>query len=78
MNEVVTTDSQSVTVAAHLPYGQVWISHLRTSGNGGCTAVNGVHAIGCHVVRQTAGTTDTRDNCYVLGSYANLGHSLMK
>ena len=59
MDEVVTADSQSVTVARHLPYGQVGVGNLGTCGYGGSTAVDGVHAVGGHIVRQTAGAADT-------------------
>ena len=59
VDEVVTTDSQSVTVARHLPYGEVGVGNLGTRGNSGSTAVDGVHAVGGHIVRQTAGAADT-------------------
>ena len=54
VDEVVTTDSQSVTIARNLPYGEVGVSHLRTGSDSGSTAVDGVHTIGSHVVGQTA------------------------
>ena len=78
MDEVVTTDSQSVTVARHLPDGEVGISHLRTSSDGGSTTMNGVHAVGSHIVRQTARAADTTDHCNILGSHADLSHGLME
>ena len=54
MNEVVTTDSQPVTVATNLPNGEVRIGNLSTCSYGGSTTVNGVHTIGSHIVGQTA------------------------
>ena len=78
MNEVVAADGETVAVATHLPYGQVGVRHLATGSDGCGTTVNGVHAIGCHVVRQTAGTADTADDGCVGRRYANLGHCLVE
>ena len=78
VNEVVAADGKTVTVARHLPYRQVGVCHLRTSGNRCGTSVDGVHTIGCHIVGQTTGASDTTDDCYVLWGYANLCHSLME
>ena len=78
VDEVVTTDSQTVAVARYLPDGEVGVSDLGACSDGSGTTVNGIHAVSSHVVGQTAGTTDTRDDCDVLRGYANLGHSLME
>ncbi len=54
MYEVVTTDSESVTVTADLPYGEVWVSYLCACCYGSGTTVYGVHTVCSHVVWQTA------------------------
>ena len=54
MDEVVTADGQTITVATNLPDGEVGISDLGTCGDSGSTTVDGVHAVGGHVVWQTA------------------------
>ena len=59
MDEVVTTDGKSVTVSAHLPYGEFRIGYLTTGGDGCGAPVDGVHTIRIHIVGQTAGATDT-------------------
>ena len=59
MDKVVAADGESVAVAAHLPYSEFRIGNLATGGNGSGTSVNGVHAVGIHIVGQTAGTADT-------------------
>ena len=59
MNKVITTDSKTVAIARHLPNSQVRISHLTTGSNGSRTTVDGVHTVSIHIVRQTAGASDT-------------------
>ena len=54
MDEVVTTNGQTVAVAAHLPYAEVGISHLGTCGNGSRTAVDGLHGVCADIIGQTA------------------------
>ncbi len=78
MDEVVAADGESVSVARHLPDGQLRVGHLAACGNGGRTTVNGVHAVGIHVVGQAAGTADTRNHCDAVGSHAYLGHGFVQ
>ena len=78
MYEVIAANGKAITVATYLPYGKAWVCHLATCCNGCGTAVYGVHAVGGHIVRQTAGATDAGDNCDVFRCNANLGHSLVQ
>ena len=59
MDEMVTANGQAVAVTGNLPHGDIRIGHLETSGNGGSTSVNRLHGIRIHIIRQTAGATDT-------------------
>ena len=58
MYEVVAANGKAITVATYLPYGKAWVCHLAACCNGCGTAMDGVHAVGSHIVRQTAGATD--------------------
>ena len=78
MYEVIASDSQSVAVTADLPNGEGRICHLATSGNRSGTAVNCVHAIRRHIVRQTAGTTDTADDSSLRRRHTYLCHRFMQ
>ena len=78
MDEVVASDSQSVAVTAHLPYREVGVGHLATCGNGGCASVDGVHAVGGHVVGQTTATSDAADDGCLPRCHAYLGHCLVQ
>ena len=78
MDEMVAADGQTVTVAAHLPHGEGRIGHLCACGDGCRTAVDGVHAIGGHVVGQTAAASDAADDGDVLGCHAYFGHGLVQ
>ena len=79
-NRVSVDGDTSVCVhhAHHAGAAAVGVGHLASCGNGGCASVDGVHAVGGHVVGQTAGTADTANHCNVFWSYANFGHSLME
>ena len=76
--EVVTTDGEAVAVAADLPNGHLRVGGFETGGNSTTTAVDGVEAVGIHIVRQTRATSDARDNGSVVWGYAYFSHCLMK
>ena len=54
MDEVVTSDGESVAVTADLPDAEFGVGQFDAGGNGRSTSVNGVHAISGHIVGQTA------------------------
>lgn len=78
MYEVVAADGQSVAIAADLPDGEIGVGNLAAGSNRRCTAVDGVHAIGGHIVRQTAGATDTTDDGSFVRRHAYLCHCLVE
>jgi hypothetical protein len=53
MDEMVAADGETVTVARDLPYGHLGISHLEACGDGCRTSVDGVEAIGVHIVGES-------------------------
>ena len=75
---MVTADGEAVAVATDLPHIEVGVSDFGAGGDGGGTTVDGVHAVGGHVVRQTAAAADTTDDGDVLGCYAYLGECLVQ
>ena len=58
MDEMVAADGKSIAVAGDDPNRQFRPRHLQAGGNGRGAPVDGVHAIGFHVVRKPAGTAD--------------------
>jgi hypothetical protein len=78
MDEVVAADSQSVTVAADLPNGEVGVDDLGSCGDSGSTAVDSLHGIGVDIIRQTAGAADTTDDGGLIRRDTNLGHGFLK
>ena len=78
MDKVVTTNGQTIAVATYLPYREVGVGYLAARSNGGCTTMDGIHAVGVHVVRQTAGAADTRDDGDFMGRNADFGHGFMQ
>mgnify|MGYP003463764720 CR=1 FL=1 len=53
MDEVVSTDSESITITTGLPYGKVRICDLDTCRNSSGTSVDTVEAISIHIIRKT-------------------------
>ena len=53
MDEVVTTDSEAITVTRSDPYTEVRASGLETSSDSCSTPVDRVEAVGVHIVGQT-------------------------
>ena len=75
MDEVVAADGETVAVAADLPHIEFGIGDLAAGGDGCGTTVDGVHAVGGHVVGQTAAAPDAADDGDVLwcGTYFSQG-----
>ena len=78
VDEVVTTDGEAVAVAGDEPYADVGACRFDAGSDGGATAVNGVEAVSVHVVRQTRGAADTRDDGHIIGRGADFGHRFMQ
>ena len=77
MDEVVAADGQSITVTSDDEDGQIRARHCHPRRDGRGTAVDGVHAIGVHVVREARGATDARDdNGVLLGDAQIRQHTL--
>ena len=74
VDEVVAANGQRVAVAGDHPHVEVRPGHRDACGNGRSTAMNAVHAIRIHVVRETAAAPDTTDEHSVLRSNSQLGH----
>ena len=52
VDEMVTADSQRVTVAAHLPDAEIRIGDLHSGRDRGGAAVDAVEPVGVHIVRK--------------------------
>ena len=78
VDEVVTSDGESVAVAAHLPYRKFRVSHLASRGDGSSTSVDGVHAVSGHIVGQTAGASDTRYDSVLIRRFSDFCHCLVQ
>ena len=58
MYEMVAADGEAVAVARHLPHCEVRTGGLESCGDGGRTTMDGVHAVGVHVIREARRATD--------------------
>jgi hypothetical protein len=77
VDEVVAADGQGVAVAGDHPHGQITPGGGQPGGDGGGTAVDGVHAVGVHVVREAGGAADAGDEDDVLPGQAEFGHEAL-
>src|SRR4029077_5319374 len=66
MNRVIPADGQSVTVTRSHPHFQIGPDGLDPRGNRRCAAVNRMEPERIHVIRETAGTADARNNHKIL------------
>ena len=51
---MISTNSEAVAVASHLPYAEFWMAGFNTCGDSSTTSVYGVETIGVQVVRHSA------------------------
>ena len=54
MDKVVATDGEAVAVARHIPNGEVGTSNLEACSDSQATTMDGVHAVGVHIIWHTA------------------------
>ena len=75
VDQVVAADRQPVAVAGDHPHVEVGPGHGDAGGDGRRAAVDAVHAVGVHVVREAAASSRCpTDEHGVLGRDAELGH----
>ncbi len=77
VDEVVPADGQRVAVTGDDPDRQVAARGGQTGGDGGGPAVDGVHPVGVHVVREAGGAADAGDEDDVLPGQAEFGHEAL-
>ena len=78
MDEVVTTNCQTVTVTGDLPDSQIGIGNFSTCCNSSGTSVDSVEPIRIYIVRQAGRTTDTGNDGNIVRSYSQFGHSFVQ
>ncbi len=66
MDQVVAPDGERVPVPRHHPHVQLRVARLEARGDGRRPAVDAVHAVGVHVVREAPRTPDATDEHDVL------------
>jgi hypothetical protein len=77
VDEVVGADRQRVAVAADDPHREVIARGGQAGGDGRGAAVDGVHPVGVHVIREAPGAADAGDEDDLLGRDAELGHEAL-
>ena len=78
MDKVVTTNSEAVAIAGHLPHIEFGMASLDTRSDSTSTSVDGVKPVGVEVVWHTARAADTRDDYGLVGRYAHLCHGFLE
>ena len=74
VDQVVAADRHRVAVAGHDPDGQVRAGHAQPGRDRRRAAVDRVHPVRLHVVREARGAADPGDEDDVLALEAELGH----
>ena len=74
MDQVVATDRQHVAVAADDPHVEIRAGHGEAGGDRRRAAVDRVHPVGVHVVREAGSAADAGDEHGVLSTDLEFGH----
>ena len=78
MDEVVAAYGEAVAVAGYLPHGHLGVGNLEAGGDGCRTSVDGVEAVGVHVVGQARAAADAGDDGGAVRGHAEGGHGLVE
>ena len=78
MDEMVASDSETVTVTGHLPDGQLGMACLHAGSDRAAAAVDGIETVGVEVVGHAAGTADTGNDCHLVGRDTYLRHGFLE
>ena len=76
VHEVIAADGQAVAVAGDHPDVEIGAGEFQAGGEGRRAAVDGVEAVGVHVVREPAGAADAGDEDGFAAVHAELGAGL--
>ena len=74
VDEMVPADGQRVAVARDHPHVEIGPARRQPGGDRRGPPVDGVQAVGVHVVRETGGTPDAREEHGALPAHAEVGH----
>ena len=74
VDQVVAADRQRIAVARHDPHVQIRSRHRQTGRDRGSAAVDAVHPVRVHVVREASRATDARHEHGVFAPHAEVGH----
>ena len=74
VDQVVAADGERVAVTGDHPDVEIRPGGGQSGGDGRCPAVDRVHAVGVHVVRESGGAADARQEHGALPAHAELGH----
>jgi hypothetical protein len=71
---VIAADAECITVAGDDPYVEIGIGELDPCRHRRRATVDGVEAVGLHVIGEAAGAADTRDEHCLFARDAEVGH----
>ncbi len=77
VHRVVAADRQRIAVAGDDPHVEIGIGELHARRHRRRTAVDGVEAVGFHIIREARRAADAADEHGVFGPCANLGHGAL-
>ena len=75
---MVSSDSQTVAISAHLPNGEFRMRGLHAGSYRAAAAVDGIESVGIEVMRHAAGTTDAGDDCHFVRRDTYLRHGFLQ
>ena len=77
MHRVVAADRQRIAIARDNPHIKIGIGELYTRRHRRCAAVDGVEAIGFHIIWEARRTADAADEHGVFGRAADFRHGAL-
>ena len=75
---MISTNSEAVAVASHLPYAEFWMAGFNTCGDSSTTSMYSVETVGVQVVRHTARTSNTRNHYCLMRWNPHLCHCFLQ
>src|SRR5450432_4146531 len=77
MNRMISANTKRIPISRYNPNTEFRPGSLQPRSNGGCPAMDGMHAIGIHVIRETAAAADTRNDNNIFPGYTHCWHHFL-
>src|SRR5262249_19776910 len=78
MQKMISTDAKSISISSDYPNVQIRIARFDSGSDRRSAAMNAMHSVGIHVIRETAGASDSGHKHKFFASNTQIGKNFLR